>query len=511
MSAAKTIPPSVPGLVLGQVIGRGATSTVWSAVRVDDGRAVAVKITSPDRLHVGQLMELAARETAILATVEHDHLVRLHEAHALPDGSVAVVLDLAPGGSLADLVAARGRLDGGEVATICTPLAGALAALHAAGVVHGDLSPGNVLFTADGKPLLSDFGAARLVGEGHPPLVAGTSGFVAPEVVAGDVPGEAADVFGLGALAWFALTGRSWSVRSWATPLGGADTSVPGPVTVDEAVAVLGAGFGPVVAAMLSQDPSGRPEAQEAAVLAYQAASPVAVRLVGSAVGADPDRVLTQRLRGAAGRVTPGVGAGPGRSQAVRRGQAARRGRAGGRVPGPRVGRKARLGLGAALAIVLAAVVVSVFLRLSPAAAAEGSAGEVTRVLGSAAAPAGEARAVLATLVGRRAQALTARDLRALAAADGQASTLLAADEAIVAELVQAEQRYVGLTFTVTVAEWVSVDAGSARIRAVVERSGYRVQGPGDREQSIGADSGRSLLYSLVRVGEEWRISTVTG
>lgn len=70
MSAAKTIPPSVPGLVLGQVIGRGATSTVWSAVRVDDGRAVAVKITSPDRLHVGQLMELAARETAILATVE---------------------------------------------------------------------------------------------------------------------------------------------------------------------------------------------------------------------------------------------------------------------------------------------------------------------------------------------------------------------------------------------------------------------------------------------------------
>ena len=76
---------------------------------------------------------------------------------------------------------------------------------------------------------------------------------------------------------------------------------------------------------------------------------------------------------------------------------------------------------------------------------------------------------------------------------------------------VQAEQRYVGLTFTVTVAEWVSVDAGSARIRAVVERSGYRVQGPGDHEQSIGADSGRSLLYSLVRVGEEWRISTVTG
>ena len=92
--------PVIPGVVLDQVIGHGATSVVWSGVRVETGLPIAVKVTAPDRLHVGQLMELAARETAILAKVDHPHIVRLHEAHPLPDGSVAVLLDLAVGGSL---------------------------------------------------------------------------------------------------------------------------------------------------------------------------------------------------------------------------------------------------------------------------------------------------------------------------------------------------------------------------------------------------------------------------
>lgn len=531
VSDTTTTPPAVPGLVLGQVIGRGATSTVWSAIHVETGQAVAVKITTPDRLHVGQLMELAARETAILAKVEHDHLVRLHDAHPLPDGSVAVVLDLARGGSLAELVAARGRLDGGEVATICTPLAGALAALHAAGVVHGDVSPGNILFTPDGKPLLSDFEAARLVGESHPPLVAGTSGFVAPEVIDGDVPGEAADVFGLGALAWFALTGRAWSVRSWADPLG-THTPGPEPVGVDEAVAVLGPGFGPAVAAMLAADPAGRPSAQEAAVLAYQAARPVPVRLVGSAAGTDPDRVLTQRLRGPASRSGPGVSGDLPDSAEARRvtsaqaRQSTRRGEPG---LARRAGPKVRFGLVAAPAIVSVAALVGVFLRLSPAATAEGpgphsgnaSTGAPTVAATSATglAPGAStatatatvaASAVLREMVARRAQALIDRDPTALGAADASGSKQLDADVAIVTELQRAGQRFAGLGFSVTSAEWVSVDGGSARIRAVVERSGYRVLGPGSQDQSVVADPGRSLLYLLVRVPDGWRIAEVT-
>jgi hypothetical protein len=494
-------------------------------------------------------MELAARETAILANIEHEHLVRLHEAHPLPDGSVAVVLDLARGGSLADLVAARGRLDAGEVSTICTPLAGALAALHAAGVVHGDVSPGNVLFTAEGKPVLSDFEAARLVGEGHPPLVAGTTGFVAPEVVAGDLPGEAADVFGLGALAWFALTGRSWADRSWAHQVGGAAASGPDPVGLTEAIAVLGPRLGPVVAAMLAEDPASRPSAQEAAVLVYQAAPAVPVRLAGSAT-THPDRVLTQRLRGTVGSSgpgAPGVGLEP-------------------RATGT-VAPRARIGLITALAIGAAALVVGVVPRLSPAAAAEGPASQLglagattsaaadtagrgelttsaapvvapeTAAVGApetapaaapetapAAAPESApvtstrsvtvttaAAVVLDELIARRAEALTSRAAASLPTVDAPASKQLNADLAIIADLERADQRFDGLAFTVTSADWVAVDSGSARIRAVVERSGYHVRGPGEQDLFRPADPGRSLVYWLVSVEGEWRIADVTG
>ncbi|MFZ1287803.1 MAG: serine/threonine-protein kinase, partial [Candidatus Phosphoribacter sp.] len=307
LSAARAVETHVPGFHLGELIGRGGASRVWAAERLVDGARLAVKVTSPGRLHVGQLMELAAREIAVLDRVRHEHIIRLHEAHPLPDGSVAVVLDLADGGDLDTLVRARGRLPAGEVATMCTPLAGALAALHAAGVIHGDLSPRNVLFAADGRPLLGDFEAARLVGEGHPPLVAGTPGFLAPEVASGDIPTEASDIYGLGAIAWFAITGRA------LTPTVGAPgTEVRAP-DLAEATALVGRGFAAVVCAMLAADPADRPRADQAAVWCYGAAVPEPVGLVtpGSAVGlrgdlsrVDPDSALTQRLRESAGHST---------------------------------------------------------------------------------------------------------------------------------------------------------------------------------------------------------------
>ena len=74
-------------------------------------------------------------------------------------------MDYAPGGSLRQLVGARGRLSVGETVTVLTPIAQVLAYLHGRGFTHGDVSPGNVLFTAHGKPLLADLGVARMVGD----------------------------------------------------------------------------------------------------------------------------------------------------------------------------------------------------------------------------------------------------------------------------------------------------------------------------------------------------------
>ena len=148
----------------------------------------------------------AIREAHLLAGIEHPHVVRLHAATALDDGTVALVLDLVDGGSYAAVVAARGHLHPGEIVTALAPVTRAVADLHALGVVHADLSPGNVLFTRQGRPMVSDLGVATLFGE-LPEVVHATEGFVAPEVMLGEPPTPASDVYSLGALAWFGLTG----------------------------------------------------------------------------------------------------------------------------------------------------------------------------------------------------------------------------------------------------------------------------------------------------------------
>src|SRR3712207_5493295 len=149
------------------------------------------------------------REAALLGELDHPHLVRLHEVvrSEVRGGTaeVALVLDLLEGGSLAALLARRGRLRPGEVVTTVAPVAAALAHAHERGVVHGDLSPGNVVFTAEGRPVLTDLGTARLVGDTARAEV--TPAYVDPVVARGGAPGPASDVFGVAAAAFHALTG----------------------------------------------------------------------------------------------------------------------------------------------------------------------------------------------------------------------------------------------------------------------------------------------------------------
>src|SRR4051812_1900365 len=196
-------PPVVPGFTLEALLGRGGSGEVWRAVPRGGGPAVAVKVL------VDGDPERQAREAALLAELDHPHLVRLHEVVHQPRRGgaprVALVLDLLAGGSLAALLARRGRLRPGEVVTTVAPIAAALAAAHERGIVHGDLSPGNIVFTGEGRPVLTDLGMARVVGE------AGTSGvtpaYVDPTVARGGAPGPASDVFGVAAAAFHALTG----------------------------------------------------------------------------------------------------------------------------------------------------------------------------------------------------------------------------------------------------------------------------------------------------------------
>src|SRR3712207_1399836 len=158
------------------------------------------------------------REAALLGELDHPHLVRLHEVvrSEVRGGTaeVALVLDLLEGGSLAALLARRGRLRPGEVVTTVAPVAAAVAHAHERGIVHGDLSPANVVFTAEGRPVLTDLGVARLLDEQAAAQV--TPAYVDPTVARGGAVGPASDVFGLAAAAFHALT----EIAPWnaATP-----------------------------------------------------------------------------------------------------------------------------------------------------------------------------------------------------------------------------------------------------------------------------------------------------
>ncbi len=209
--------PVVPGYRVLRRLGVGAHAQVWLAEDLAGGARVALKLAHDGADGDGAHL---AGEADLLERVRHDHVVRLQARVPLPGGGLALVLEDAAGGSLADVIAARGRLRPGEVTTVVIAVARALTALHDAGIVHGDVSAGNVLFTAEGRPMLADLGIAAGLAAGAPGA-GGTPGWADPR----SGPGRAGDVWALGALIRFCLTG------STSPPTGGAAQPRPDDAT----------------------------------------------------------------------------------------------------------------------------------------------------------------------------------------------------------------------------------------------------------------------------------------
>ncbi|MGH8899499.1 MAG: serine/threonine-protein kinase [Egibacteraceae bacterium] len=196
------------GYDLEDALGDGGMGAVYRArQRSSGGRLVALK-----RVRVPGDQDLLARirrEAEILAALDHPHIVRVYE-FVPDDGGIAIAMQYAPGGSLADRLAAQGRLEPVSVAAFAVPVAQALASAHRRDVLHRDVKPGNILFTSDGEPLLSDFGiarwkaGARLTQTG---VQLGTAEYLDPEVADGSPPDERSDVYSLGVVCYEALTG----------------------------------------------------------------------------------------------------------------------------------------------------------------------------------------------------------------------------------------------------------------------------------------------------------------
>ncbi|GHH44137.1 hypothetical protein GCM10017774_43180 [Lentzea cavernae] len=256
----------------GDVVGDGPVATVYSGLH--DGVPVALKVFPKS---FGK-RTLAAFERERSALPAHPCVLRVDGVETLSGGRHALRMELCAQ-SLATLVGRAGPLPAGDVALLGQAIASGLAAAHAADVVHGGVSPHNVLFRHTGEPLVADFGVTLRHAFPRDPLH--VIEFLPPEALRTSVLDERTDLYGLGAVLYFALTGNSPHPGRLGEPeservLRVLRTPVPAISRPDVPVALS-----TVVGRLLAIDPAHRPV--DAAAVAAQlaamvpAAPPVAV------------------------------------------------------------------------------------------------------------------------------------------------------------------------------------------------------------------------------------------
>ncbi|QEV19707.1 serine/threonine protein kinase [Streptomyces alboniger] len=257
---------------LGEPIGRGGMGRVWRAQDEVLHRAVAVKeLTAAQFVQEADRAILFARtqtEARAAARINHPAVVTVHDVVEYDDRPW-IVMELVEGCSLADAVKERGRVESVEAARIGLWTLRALRAAHAAGVLHRDVKPGNVLLSEDRRILLTDFGIAAIEGDStitRTGEVVGSVDYLAPERVSGATPGPASDLWALGATLYTAVEGNSPFRRT--SPIGTMQAVVTEEPARPEHAGVLA----PVISALLRKDPAARPTAEEAELMLAEAA-----------------------------------------------------------------------------------------------------------------------------------------------------------------------------------------------------------------------------------------------
>ena len=500
--------PLVPGFTVTGELSSDGTGSAWTAVRTLDDRHLVLRIIPvPD---VTEAQAQATQTMAVLDRIDNEHLVRQHGAIALADGALALVLDQVTGGSLAELLDDRGHLTPGETVTTVAPLFGALADLHAAGVVHGDLAPGSVLFSADGRPLISELGVARLLGRSAGP--ADRAGcFVAPEVFGGATPSSASDVYSMAALGWFCLLGAPPGPASTRPSLGTLSPRTLSPGAPARLVDVL--------ASCLSVDPTARPSARAAAVEVFDAAPAESVVLTSAA---DPATEITRRIRATAASAP--VLAPASTSKRLRRplviGAVALLVVA--LILAVAIGAGATWSLGRAPETVQPVAVQPAAVRSTstgPTAAATATASPVasttaphivTDVVTSRDSPRIAAAGLLQALVDARALAYAALNPVLLDLVYAPGATKAGADRTNLATALDNGATYLGLAFVVKGAAFLDGTSTTARIRATIVTPEYETGQPDGRKVQHPQETVGPSVFTLSLTRDGWRILALT-
>ena len=249
-----------------ELLGRGATATVFRGTDLSDGRPVAIKVAEgPDPRQT----ERIHAEARILASLDHPAIVTFIAEGVVPAGDQwagrpFLVEEFVYGGSLAERIR-NGLPDAGDVARWADAALSGLAHVHARGLVHRDIKPANILVSELRRSAvrIADFGIATPAGtELEPGDSSGTVHYMSPEQAAGRHPGAPGDIYSLGLVLLECLTGAK------AFPGTPVESLVARTLRDPEIPAGLGAAWVSLLTAMTAMDPAARPSAAAAGKLA---------------------------------------------------------------------------------------------------------------------------------------------------------------------------------------------------------------------------------------------------
>jgi serine/threonine protein kinase len=198
----------IAGYVVEGVLGHGGMGIVYEAQQVSLNRRVALKVLSPPLGLDTSFAERFRQEGQLQAAIDHPHIIPVFEAGDSDEG-LFIAMRLVRGPTLKDMIISR-QLEGGRTLRLLVPIADALDYAHAAGLIHRDVKPQNILVGADDHPFLADFGLTKglgAVGLTRTGQFVGTIDYVSPEQVRGEAATAASDVYALGAVLYECLTG----------------------------------------------------------------------------------------------------------------------------------------------------------------------------------------------------------------------------------------------------------------------------------------------------------------
>ena len=238
-------------------IAVGGMGEVWQATDLVIGRQVAIKILKDEYLGDPTFLERFRSEARHAALVNHEGIANVFD-YGEEDGSAFLVMELVPGEALSSILEREHTLSTDKVLDIVAQTAAALHAAHAAGLVHRDIKPGNLLITPDGRVKITDFGIARIADQ--VPLTAtgqvmGTVQYLSPEQASGHPASPTTDIYSLGIVAYECLAGRRPFTGESQVAIAMAQINEqppPLPVTVSEPVRNL-------VYACIAKNPAERP------------------------------------------------------------------------------------------------------------------------------------------------------------------------------------------------------------------------------------------------------------